>query len=30
MIRDVVLVNNDSGTNDPFLSDLSLLDDDGF
>ena len=29
-IRDVVLGNNDSGTNDPFLVDLFLLDEDGF
>ena len=29
-IRDVVLGNNDSGTNDPFLGDLFLLDEDGF
>ena len=29
-IRDVVLGNNDCGTNDPFLGDLFLLDEDGF
>ncbi len=29
-IRDVVLSNNDCGTNDPFLGDLFLLDEDGF
>ena len=29
-IRDVVLGSNDSGTNDPFLGDLFLLDEDGF
>ena len=29
-IRDVVLDNNDSGTNDPFLGNLFLLDEDGF
>ena len=30
VVRDVVLGNNDSGTNDPFLGDLFLLDEDGF
>tara|TARA_B000000532_G_C18577491_1_gene281260 strand:- start:118 stop:393 length:276 start_codon:yes stop_codon:yes gene_type:complete len=29
-IRDVVLGNNEAGTNDPFLGDLFLLDEDGF
>ena len=29
VVRDVVLGNNDSGTNDPFLGDLFLLDEDG-
>ena len=29
-IRDVVLGNNDAGTNDPFLGYLFLLDEDGF
>ena len=30
VVRDIVLGNNDSGTNDPFLGDLFLLDEDGF
>jgi len=30
VVRDLVLGNNDSGTNDPFLGDLFLLDEDGF
>ena len=30
VVRDVVLGNNDSGTNDPFLGGLFLLDEDGF
>ena len=29
-IRDIVLNNNEAGTNDPFLGDLYLLDEDGF
>jgi len=29
-IRDAVLGNNEAGTNDPFLGDLFLLDEDGF
>ena len=29
-IRDVVLGNNEAGTNDPFLGGLFLLDEDGF
>ena len=29
-IRDVALGNNDCGTNDPFLGDLFLVDEDGF
>ena len=29
-IRDVVLGNDEPGTNDPFLGDLFLLDEDGF